>query len=163
MKNTQPGSASGKSIGKRPSLPSLLRQWDGPLTQNLVQYPSQFGLGQLPAAQQPDTTTSMVCGFCSTGCGLNIHLRDGSAIGLSPAVDYPVNLGMACPKGWQSLAVLKSSDRATTPLVRDRRGRITPVDWDTALKTFCERFQSIQQRFGNDSVAFLSTGQIPTE
>ena len=29
----------------------------------------------------------MVCGFCSTGCGLNIHLKDGVAIGLTPTAE----------------------------------------------------------------------------
>ena len=38
-----------------------------------------------PARSQPDATTTMVCGFCSTGCGLEIHLRDGEAVNLTPA------------------------------------------------------------------------------
>ena len=38
-----------------------------------------------------------------------------------------------------------------------------PVSWDVALKTMVERFKAIQERHGPDSVAFLSTGQIPTE
>jgi len=81
----------------------LLRQWDGKLTQDLVLHPGDFGLGKVPARLEPDDTTDMVCGFCSTGCGLKIHLKDGEAINLSPATDYPVNLGMACPKGWEAL------------------------------------------------------------
>ncbi|HEX5446743.1 MAG TPA: molybdopterin-dependent oxidoreductase, partial [Pirellulales bacterium] len=105
----------------------------------------------------------MVCGFCSTGCGLQVHLRDGEAIGLTPAADYPVNAGMACPKGWESLAVLNAGDRATEPLLRDARGHLQPVDWPTALATFCRRFKAIQQAHGPHSVAFLSTGQIATE
>ncbi len=105
----------------------------------------------------------MICGFCSTGCSLDVHLRDDEAINLTPTVDYPVNLGSACPKGWESLAVLDSPDRAVTPLVKDRRGQFRPVDWDTALGTFVRRMRDVQSRFGPHSVAFLSTGQIPTE
>ncbi len=82
---------------------------------------------------------------------------------LTPSTDYPVNLGMACPKGWESLSALNAPDRGTTPLVRDSRGRLKAVDWDTALKIFRDKFQSIQSRHGNESVAFLSTGQMPTE
>ena len=78
---------------------SLLHQTEGPLTRELLLEPSGFGLGQMPARLHPDTTTTSVCGFCSTGCCLNIHLKDGAAIGLSPQTEYPVNLGMACPKG----------------------------------------------------------------
>ena len=67
----------------------------------------------------PTEVTRMTCGFCATGCSLDVHLRDGVAIGLTPTPDHPVNLGMACPKGWEALSVLKSDDRATTPLLRD--------------------------------------------
>ena len=80
---------------------SLIRQWDGELTQDLVLHPGEFGLGKVPARLKPDDTTDMVCGFCSTGCSLRIHLKDGQAINLSPTTNYPVNLGMACPKGWE--------------------------------------------------------------
>ena len=142
---------------------AIWRAEDGVLTQDLVLEPGKFGLGQIPGKLKPDATTQMVCGFCSTGCSLDIHLRDREAVNLTPSLDYPVNLGMACPKGWESLSVLKSPDRGTTPLVRDGRGRLKPAAWDTALKTFCNRFQAIQNRYGNESVAFLSTGQIPTE
>ena len=94
--------------------------------------PGEFGLGHVPEKLRPDATTRTVCGFCSTGCSLDIHLRDGEAMGLSPTVDYPVNLGMACPKGWEALTVLDSPDRATTPLLRDDSGRLVPVAWDEA-------------------------------
>src|SRR5207253_7751831 len=83
---------------RRGAIESLLRRFSGPLTADLVQRPADFGLGHLPAGLTPDATTTMVCGFCSTGCGLNVHLREGQAINLSAAREYPVNLGMACPK-----------------------------------------------------------------
>jgi assimilatory nitrate reductase catalytic subunit len=136
---------------------------DGPLTRDLVLEPARFGLGHVPAKQVPDATTTMVCGFCSTGCGLNIHLRDGQAINLTPSTEYPVNLGMACPKGWEALTVLNSTDRATTPLVRDEKRRLVPTDWHTAMTTFARRFQEIQAKHGPESVAYISTGQIATE
>ena len=108
--------------------------------------------------------TTMVCGFCSTGCGLNIHMRDGQAVNLSADTSYPVNLGMACPKGWEALTPLSAPDRGTTPLVRTRRdSALEPCDWERALVLFCERFKEIRTRHGAESVAFLSTGQITTE
>ena len=144
-------------------LSTLLRARDGHLTRELLRAPGRFGLGQVPAGKAPDATTSMVCGYCSTGCSLNIHLRDGQAVNLTPAADYPVNLGMACPKGWEALTVLDAEDRATVPLLRDAAGVRRPVDWETALKTMAARIKDIQSRHGAESVAFLSTGQIPTE
>jgi anaerobic selenocysteine-containing dehydrogenase len=141
-----------------------IRAWNGPLTEELVRNPGKFGLGQVPARLAPDSTTTMVCGFCSTGCGLNIHMRDGQAVNLSAGTDYPVNLGMACPKGWEALTPLSAPDRGTTPLIRAGRDvPMEPCDWERALVLFCERFKEIQTRYGSESVAFLSTGQITTE
>ncbi len=105
----------------------------------------------------------MVCGYCSTGCSLTVHLKDGEAVSLTPAARYPVNRGVACPKGWEALAVLAAGDRATTPLRRDPSGVRQPVGWDEALRTMVERFKAIQAQHGPESVAFLGTGQMPTE
>jgi assimilatory nitrate reductase catalytic subunit len=141
----------------------LLHQKQGPLTRDLLLAPGDFGLGKVPARLKPDATTTMVCGFCSTGCGLNVHLKAGEAINLTPTTDYVVNLGMACPKGWEALTPLRARDRATVPVLHDGRGRRAPVTWDTAIATMVERFKAIQAKHGPAAVAFLSTGQIPTE
>src|SRR5262249_16703558 len=125
--------------------------------------PARFGLGLMPSTMQPDEVTSSICGFCSTGCSLNIHLKNNAATGLTPTRNYPVNLGMACPKGWEALAVLGSKDRADTPLLRNAAGKLEPIDWDAALRAFVNRMKAIQQAHGPHSVAFLSTGQIVTE
>src|SRR3954468_19373861 len=153
----------GTKLKAPPVVADLLFQRDGKLTRELVRDPGGFGLGQVPARLKPDSTTTAVCGFCSTGCGLEVHLKDGQAVNLSPARDYPVNKGAACPKGWEALTPLFSKDRAVKPLLRNARGALEEVRWQTALDTFCARFKSIQQRHGSASVAFISTGQIPTE
>jgi assimilatory nitrate reductase catalytic subunit len=134
------------------------------LTRELIQRPASFGLGRLPARSIPSGTANVVCGFCSTGCGLTVHLDENSqAIGLSPTTEYPVNLGMACPKGWEALSVLNSPDRATTPLLRNSRGTLEAVDWPTALDAFAQRWRRIRDQYGPESMAWLGTGQIATE
>jgi predicted molibdopterin-dependent oxidoreductase YjgC len=107
---------------------------------------------------------SMVCGFCSVGCSLDVNVKDGVAVSLTPTKDYPVNLGMACPKGWEALTPLRAPDRATTPLLRARRDApLEPVDWPTALGAMVDRMKAVQAEHGPESVAFLSTGQIASE
>ncbi len=142
---------------------SVLRQWSGPLSSDLTLHPGDFGLGKVPAKLKPDATTTVVCGFCSVGCGLNIHMREGRAVNLTPATDYPVNLGLACPKGWEALAPLAAPDRATQPLLRDESGHLRPTDWETAMQVFTLRFKAIIDQHGPGSVAWLGTGQICTE
>lgn len=146
-----------------PLLPDLHAR-TGVKTEKLVRAPGGFGLGQVPAANKPDATTTMTCGFCATGCGLNVHLKDGQAINLTPSTNYPVNLGMACPKGWEALTPLASDDRATTPMIRrERGGELEPLDWQEAMDHFCEKTRAVQKKHGKESMAFISTGQICTE
>lgn len=141
----------------------LLKSDHGPLTSQLVQHPGGFGLGMVPKRLVPDATTSMVCGFCSTGCALDIHLREKQAINLTATADYPVNLGMACPKGWEALSPLSAPDRATTPLVRNTKGELEPCDWERALLLFTGRMKEILSRHGGGAAAWLGTGQMPNE
>ena len=142
----------------------FLKQHTGPLTRDLVQEPGHFGLGKIPSRLKPSSTVTSICGYCATGCQLKLHLDENAeAINLSPQPGYPVNLGMACPKGWQALDPLDSPDRATVPLLRDESGKLLPTDWPTALDVFTTRLQAISEKHGRESVAFLSTGQIPFE
>ncbi len=109
------------------------------------------------------TTTTTVCGYCSTGCGLQVALPEDGRATLAPAVGYPVNRGVACPKGWEALTPLGAPDRGTTPLLRGAAGKMQPVGWAEATTTMAQRFRDIQEKHGKESVAFLSTGQIVTE
>ncbi len=143
---------------------SIFRRWNGPLTRDLLQSPAKFGLGKTPEQITPDTTATSICGYCSTGCSLRIHLKDNEAVNLSPETNYPVNLGMACPKGWEALTPLTADDRAQAPMLRNpKSGQLEEVDWHTALTSFTDRLKEIQSKYGDDSAAFISTGQIPFE
>lgn len=144
------------------TLPSL-RRLDGKMTRELLLEPGQHGLGMTHDSLKADSVTTAVCGYCATGCGLRMHLKGSEAVGLTPETSYPVNLGMACPKGWEALRVLDSDDRATAPLTRNKSGQLVKCDWHTALSEFCREFKAIQSMHGNRSVAFLSTGQIACE
>ena len=112
-----------------------------------------------PASTGREASIQSVCGYCATGCLLTVQGTGGAA----PAPEGIVNSGAACPKGWEALTVLEASDRGTHPLRRDDRGRWHVLSWPEAIHEFCKRLQSIGQRFGPASVAFLGSGQLPTE
>jgi len=135
----------------------------GWMTRELAREKVSAHLPQVPVRFKPDAITSSVCGYCSTGCSLKVHLKDEEAVNLSPHNRYPVNQGMACPKGWESLAVLDAASRGTHPLIRNLSGRRVETSWDYATKVFSERFKQITDQHGPESVAWLSTGQITTE
>ncbi len=141
----------------------LIYQKQGPFTEELELGNSLFGFGKLPKRLLPEKIVKSVCGYCSTGCCLDVHIKDEKAVNVTPTVDYPVNLGSACPKGWEVLTPLKASDRALYPLLRNKEGKLERTSWALAMSEFVNNFTRIQRMHGKDSLAFLSTGQITTE
>lgn len=112
----------------------------------------------------PDVETiKTVCGYCSTGCGFSVELRNKNCQKLTTDSGYPVNMGQACPKGWDAMLPLKAKDRALKPAIKNSKGELEEVEWDKAVDVFVSRFKEVQDKYGKDSVAFLSTGQMLTE
>lgn len=144
-------------------LDGILRQRNGELTDLLTLEPSVLGLGLLPRTRLPEVVEQMVCGYCATGCALDVHLRDGKPVNLSASAGYPVNAGMACPKGWEALTPLAAADRATTPLLKGDSGLLEPCDWERAMLVFTGRMKEIITRHGGGAAAWLGTGQITCE
>jgi anaerobic selenocysteine-containing dehydrogenase len=135
----------------------------GERTQELARVPAGGGHGQVSKSKAPTETVTSVCGFCATGCSLRVHVRDGVAVNITPTLDYPVNVGEACPKGWESLASLRATDRVTLPKQRLPDGSLHELSWDAAAMHFVTRMREVQRVHGPASAAFLSTGQITTE
>ena len=144
-------------------LKKFFYQRDGQFTKELELTESRHGLGKLPQRLLPERLIKSICGYCSVGCSLDIHMKGAEAVNLTPTLNYPVNLGEACPKGWEALTPLKARDRAVKPLLRNSKGELQETTWDIAMETFVNHFVRIQNQYGKESVAFLSTGQIPTE
>ena len=105
------------------------------------------------------------CGYCSTGCSIEVGLnRDGKAVTARGVGDAPVNQGKLCIKGIFEHELFGSANRGETPLLRQKN--IDPyrkAGWDAALDHTAAEFKRIQEKYGRDSVAIVSTGQILTE
>ncbi|MDX2471216.1 MAG: molybdopterin oxidoreductase family protein [SAR324 cluster bacterium] len=140
---------------------NLFLQTNGPLTQTLAKKTGPNDLGLVP--HQPTQTTSLVCGYCSVGCNLQVHQKADKAINLSPEKTHPVNMGKACPKGWQALAPVVADDRAKYPLVKNEKGQFQQTSWEKALDLFHSKLKGVTGDNGLAQAAFLSTGQITTE
>ncbi|MFP3959996.1 MAG: molybdopterin oxidoreductase family protein, partial [Spirochaetaceae bacterium] len=108
-------------------------------------------------------TIRTTCSYCSVGCNFDAVFEDGELKSFLPDKEYPVNLGKSCPKGFHMLKAFEAEDRATVPKLRNESGKLVPVSWSEALGEMTERFKAIKAEHGPESVAFLSTGQIPFE
>jgi ferredoxin-nitrate reductase len=77
---------------------------------------------------------------------------------------YPVNRGRTCRKPLELASAVHAADRATVPLVRDRRDvRFREASWDDAIGGLAGRLQAIIDEHGPDAVAFYISGQLLTE
>ena len=96
----------------------FLRRWDGRLTQELVLHPAQFGLGKVPARLKPDDVTSMICGFCSTGCSLECPFEERTSRQLDAEQRLSGQPRNGLPKGLGGIDTVKrsgSSHHAVAP------------------------------------------------
>jgi ferredoxin-nitrate reductase len=105
------------------------------------------------------------CGYCSTGCSMEVGLdSSGKAVTTRGVADAPVNRGKLCIKGITEAGILEAQGRGTVPLVRGHTWEDWKnSSWDEALDKTASEFKRIQEAYGRDSVAIVSTGQILTE
>ena len=118
--------------------------------------------GYVSAKKIPDYWVPTTCGYCSVGCGIEIGVKNGSAIASRPLASHPVNRGKLCPKGLSEHYTLQAHNRAKYPLLR-KRGKLVRVSWDEALTTLVERFRNVQEKYGPGALGVISTGQLVTE
>lgn len=105
------------------------------------------------------------CGYCSTGCSIEVGIdKEGNAVTTRGVADAPVNKGKLCIKGLTEAAIFDAKGRGTDPLIRDHCYEPwKTTDWDDAFDKTAAEFKRIQEKYGKDSVAVVSTGQILTE
>ncbi len=104
------------------------------------------------------------CGYCSTGCGIEVGVKGGRPVSVRGTADHPVNRGKLCLKGIHSFEAINASGRATHPMVREGAAdRFRRASWGEALGRMASEFRRIQETYGRDALAVVSTGQIYTE
>ena len=105
------------------------------------------------------------CGYCSTGCSIEVGLNDkGDAVASRGVGSADVNRGKLCLKGIFEHELFKSAGRGRVPLMRDKRYEpFQEATWDDALDKVSGEIKRIQAEHGRDAFAIVSTGQIMTE
>ncbi|MGV8981217.1 molybdopterin oxidoreductase family protein [Clostridium sp.] len=103
------------------------------------------------------------CNYCGLGCNLDFHIENGEIIKMSPTENYPVNKGFCCIKGLNLDKQCTKIKSRKSPLLRNEKNEMIEVSWEEGFDTFASKMTSIQEVYGTESVAFLSTGQITIE
>lgn len=105
------------------------------------------------------------CNYCSTGCAIELGLgEDGRIVTSRGHAGADVNRGKLCIKGLLEHELFESPGRGTMPLARDKAHLpFQPTNWDAALDTTAAKIKEIQEKYGRDAFAVVSTGQLLTE
>ena len=105
------------------------------------------------------------CGYCSTGCSIEVGLNAaGRPVASRGVADADVNRGKLCLKGIFEHELFESAGRGLQPMMRTHwHEPWQAASWDSALDKVHDEIVRIQQKYGRDSVAVISTGQMLTE
>jgi len=103
------------------------------------------------------------CNYCSLACNLNFYVENNNITKILPAVNYPVNKKFACIKGLNLHRQCSKYTSSKFPILKNYKGDREEISWDRAFNIFANRMRDIQRKYGKDSAAYISTGQITTE
>ena len=121
-------------------------------------YVAEPGRGPVSASRAVEHWVASTCGYCSVGCGILIGVTDDRAVAVQGDPNHPVNRGRLCPKGLSEHQSIHADGRLLHPMVHGER-----ASWDRAIGTVVDGFRDLIDRYGPESVAVLSTGQLVTE
>ncbi|OQX39121.1 MAG: formate dehydrogenase subunit alpha [Oceanospirillales bacterium LUC14_002_19_P2] len=107
-------------------------------------------------------TTSTICPFCGTGCGLGLRTEGQQIIGVEPVRNHPVSKGRLCSKGWNSAFGVDRQNRITTPLIKEN-GCFRKASWEEAVSLIHEQFSYHMEEHGPTSVGAISCARASNE
>ncbi|MGL5614784.1 MAG: molybdopterin oxidoreductase family protein [Sarcina sp.] len=102
------------------------------------------------------------CNYCSIACNLDFYVEDNKIVKIHPTEGHPINNGFCCIKGLnldKQNTVIKNPK---LPEIRNEKGILEEVSWDKAFSETARRIKEVQDKYGKESFAFISTGQLDT-
>ena len=103
------------------------------------------------------------CNYCSLACNLDFMVENNEIIKTQPTVDYPVNRKYTCIKGLGLSEQHKYYKPNPLPRLKKEDGTFEYVSWAEGIKRTASKLKSISEAEGPESVAVISTGQLPLE
>lgn len=108
--------------------------------------------------------TKSTCPYCGVGCGVIIESEQDRIVNVKGDPDHPANFGRLCTKGSTLHMTATPENRTLYPEMRLMRNAARRrVEWGVALDYLTEKFASVIEQHGPDSVAFYISGQLLTE
>ena len=125
--------------------------------------------------REPATEVRTICPYCGVGCSMYLGVRGNEIVSVRGDEESPVNRGGLCVKGRFGFDFINHPDRLGHPLIRkEGRGKDVKVNgnlmdvfreatWDEALELVADRLLDAKEKYGPDSIGFLSSAKCTNE
>jgi formate dehydrogenase major subunit len=126
-------------------------------------YRSILKVSEAESAMRESRTrkTKTVCTYCGVGCSFDVWTRDRHILKIEPE-EGPTNGISTCVKGKFGWDFVNSSDRLTSPLIREG-DKFRKASWEEALTLVAQQFTEIKTKNGPDALAFISSSKCTNE
>jgi len=104
---------------------------------------------------------SSICGFCSVGCRLDVHVVSDGLLWASSPEDSTAS-GDLCLRGRFGTGLIHGTDRLRRPLVR-KNGRLVEADWDEAIRQAADVLVECRNQEGPAGLAVLAGPRMTLE
>ncbi|MGC8705002.1 MAG: formate dehydrogenase subunit alpha [Athalassotoga sp.] len=106
------------------------------------------------------------CLYCGVGCQIDVYFdpkRNDIVRIQGSSENKEVNDAVAtCVKGKFGYGFVNHPDRLKSPLLK-KNGEFVPVEWDEAIDYTAKRLIEIKEKYGPDSIGFLSSARCTNE
>lgn len=103
------------------------------------------------------------CNYCAIDCNLDFYVENDQIIKTVPTKGYPVNDGFCCIKGLSLDKQQKTVKPNSLPKIRKEDGSFVEVSWEEGFQYVADKLKELQEKYGRESVAGISTGQLTLE
>lgn len=103
------------------------------------------------------------CNYCAIDCNMDFYVEDGRIVKVVPTKGYPVNDGFSCIKGLSLDKQHSLYKPNPLPRIKKEDGTFENVSWEEGYQEVASRLLAIREKYGAESVAAISTGQMTLE
>jgi formate dehydrogenase major subunit len=91
--------------------------------------------------------TKTICPYCSVGCGIIVHTKDGKVVNTEGDPEHPISEGTLCPKGASIMELVHNDTRVLKPMYRaPGADSFKEVEWDWALDQIAKKVKDTRDR-----------------
>jgi NADH-quinone oxidoreductase subunit G len=103
-----------------------------------------------------------ICPGCSTGCNVNLWVKDNQILRITPRENPEVNGAWMCDRGRFTHRVMEDGNRLKSPMMRED-GKFVPIGWEQAFEEIAGRLKELLERWGAGAVGGLGSSQASNE